>query len=337
MRVLKDSVAVLAQRNEGAFLVEWVAWYRMLGFDNLLVMHNDCTDHSPQLLRLLERAGVLTQKKHLPPPGKAPQPAAHVLATRHPLVQEASWVFVCDTDEFLVVHEGDGSVAALADAMAGRAMGMSINWRIFGSSDVARWEDGLVHRRFLRSGTVRARQNSCYKTLFCDPKAFDKLRSHSPQGWLGDGTWGKETRRFWLADGTTWDEYHPSRAPRNATPHGRMTNTMAQVNHYAVQSHEQFAYKKGRASAAGLKDRYTDTFFGRFDRNEQDNPVALDYAAAFDPVHAEIMAIPGVARLHHLCCADYVGLMCEKRGDDPAADPRYQHHMAEARRLPRHG
>lgn len=336
MRVLENSVAVLAQRNEGPFLLEWVAWYRMLGFEHILVVHNDCTDHSPQLLRLLEREGVLTQKKHTPAPDEPPQPAAHRIASAHKLVREASWVFVCDTDEFLVVHEGDGSIAALAEALDGRAWGMAINWRIFGSSGEEAWRDALVHRRFLRSGTVKARQNSCYKTFLTNPTAFDRMRSHSPQGWHFPAPWGVDGREFWLADGSTWEEYHPRRNPKNATPHNRMSNTMAQVNHYAVQTHEQFAFKKGRPGAAALVDRYTDAFFTRFDRNEQENLVALDYEAAFDAVHAEIRAIPGAMRLHHMCCADYVAAICEKRGDDPKVDPRWQFHMGEARRLPKH-
>ena len=44
-------------RNEGPFLVEWVCWYRMLGFTDLLIVTNDCTDHSPELLDHLAQAG----------------------------------------------------------------------------------------------------------------------------------------------------------------------------------------------------------------------------------------------------------------------------------------
>ena len=45
-------VVFAGMRNEGAFIVEWVSWYRMLGFE-VLVGINDCTDHSPELLRRL--------------------------------------------------------------------------------------------------------------------------------------------------------------------------------------------------------------------------------------------------------------------------------------------
>ncbi|OIP82647.1 MAG: hypothetical protein AUK37_08770 [Rhodobacterales bacterium CG2_30_65_12] len=335
MRKLSASTVVTSVRNEGPFLLEWVAWYRMLGFENVLVVHNDCTDHSPQLLRLLERAGVLVQKKNTPDPALPPQPQNHIVATGHRLVREASWVFVADTDEFLVIHTGDNSAAALADAVAGKGIGMAINWRIFGSAGKAAWHDAFIHRRFTRAGTVTAQQNSCFKTFFKEPAGFAKLRAHGPCDWQGE-TWGAGDRVFLLADGTPYEPYHPTRRPQNSTCHERMSNTLAQVNHYAVQSREQFAFKRGRPSAATLMDRYTDDFFQRFDRNEEENISALACEAAFDAAHAQLAAIPGVMRLHHLCCADYVAAMCKKRGDDPKADPRWQAHIERASALPRH-
>ena len=54
---MQGSLALTAMRNEGPFILEWVAWQKMLGFENILIMHNDCTDHTPQLLRLLDRVG----------------------------------------------------------------------------------------------------------------------------------------------------------------------------------------------------------------------------------------------------------------------------------------
>lgn len=336
MRSLPDSTIVTSVRNEGPFLLEWIAWYRMLGFENMLVMHNDCTDHSPQLLRLLEREGVLVQKKNAPDPDQPPQPQNHVVASRHRLVREANWVFVADVDEFLVVNTGDRSAAALAEAIEGKALGMAINWRIFGSGGEEAWRDTLVHRRFTRSARIEAQQNAGVKTLFTRPTAFKKLRAHGPAGWLADEPWGEGDRQFLLADGAPYPAYVPQRAPQNGTAEARWSNDLAQVNHYAVQTHEQFAYKKGRPSAAMLVDRYTEDFFQRFDRNEEENTSALAYAQEFDAEREKLAAIPGVLRLHQLCCADYVAAICEKRGDDPKADPRYREHMEKARSLPRH-
>ncbi len=336
MRRLRGSTVVTAVRNEGPFLLEWIAWYRMLGFENILILHNDCTDRSPRLLRLLEREGVLTQKRHVVPAGEAPQPWAYQHATEHPLVQEAIWVFVADVDEFLVVHVGDRSIAALAEEITPEAAGMAINWRAFGSSGKLKWRDTFVHRRFTRTGSVYSPQNACFKTFFRYPSQFGRLHAHGPRQWLGPEDWGSGDKTFLLADKTPFPEYRPTEAPKQNTKWAQMSNDLAQVNHYVVQSHEQMAFKHSRPAASnGKTNRYTDAFFKRFDHNEMENTAALEYGAAFDREYEKLIAIQGVARLHHQCCADFVAAMCDKRGDDPKADPRYVFHRATGRHLPR--
>ena len=54
-----------AMRNEGPFIVEWVCWYQMLGFE-VLIATNDCTDHSVALLDRLAEEGWLTHITHAP-------------------------------------------------------------------------------------------------------------------------------------------------------------------------------------------------------------------------------------------------------------------------------
>ena len=41
-------------------------------------------------------------------------------------------------------------------------------------------------------------------------------------------------------------------------------------------------------------------------------------------------AVPGVSRLHHLCCADYVARLCESQGRVARDDARWVAHMAAA-------
>ena len=46
--------------------------------------------------------------------------------------------------------------------------------------------------------------------------------------------------------------------------------------------------------------------------------------------HTEAMALPGVARLHHLCCADLVARLCAHQGRAPQDDPRWHAEIAAA-------
>lgn len=333
---MKGSLVLTAMRNEGPFILEWVAWQKMLGFEKILVMHNDCTDHSPQLLRLLERAGELVSKRHQPGSNEYPKISASRVASQHPLVKSAKWMFTCDVDEFLVVHKGDGTIGALLQNGDVPFAAMAIHWRIFGSSGITMWQDGLVHRQFTRSARTDARQNNCFKSIVRSPKNYSRLNTHCTSGWQGEGTWDQSGNYWVLSDGTRLDEFHPDKRPLNGTPHDQMTHVVAEVNHYAVRTSEQFFYKKGQpASATGL-DRYTDEFFRRFNRNEVENHSAAPYHDAFDKQYDRLCSIPGIMRLHHLCCADYITSMNEKRGDDPKDDPRVLHHTEMAKNLPRH-
>ncbi|PID95773.1 MAG: hypothetical protein CSA85_00660 [Alphaproteobacteria bacterium] len=340
MRVLPKSLVIAATRNEGPYLLEWIAWQKMLGFERVLILHNDCTDHSPQMLRLLERAGWVYQKRHFPKPNQPPKTSAHRTAMRHHAVADAEWAFVCDVDEFLVVHVGDKSVAALADVIAPDNYGMCVHWRVFGTGGAQEWRDGLVHRMFTRSGPEDARQNSCFKTLVKNPTMFRVLNPHGPQKWLGGDRfkwwWNEADRKFILADGSHYAPYHPSERPKVSTEHNRITNQMAQVNHYALQSVEKFNLKRPHLSSAAHIERYNDDFFRRFDRNEEENLSALTYEAEFDRVYAEICAVPGVMRLHHLCCADLLERSAALRDADPLEDPRYLRHRDLAASLPKH-
>lgn len=331
---MKNTLSFTTIRNEGPFLLEWIAWQKMLGFDRVLVMFNDCTDRSPQLLRLLAKAGEIGIRRHSPDGDLPPQQFAYRACRSHPYVKDTEWMFISDVDEYLVIHKGDGSLSALLDNGDVAWKGMAIHWRIFGSNSIQHWQDGLMHRRFLNASDPGARQNNCVKTILRDPLDFGTLRAHNPRNWNGAGEWGQRGNYFVLSNRRRWAKYDPDSYAPNGTHRSDITHGDASVHHYILQSHEQYAHKRGTPSASLGHDRYTDGFFDKFNLNSTPNDDALKYRERFDREHARLCAIPGVMRLHHLCCADLVAAMCEKRGEDPTDDPRWQHHRAMAKSLP---
>jgi hypothetical protein len=107
-------------------------------------------------------------------------------------------------------------------------------------------------------------------------------------------------------------------------------HSTAQMNHYIIRSDEHWAQKRGTPSASAGKDRYTDQFYQARNRNGSKDNSALAWTHLFDPVHAAAMAQPGVAHLHHLCCADYVARLIAPSGAAVADDPRWRWHMDQA-------
>ena len=52
-RSQREKVALVScMRNEGLFVLEWVAYHALLGFDDILVFTNSCTSGSELFLRL---------------------------------------------------------------------------------------------------------------------------------------------------------------------------------------------------------------------------------------------------------------------------------------------
>ena len=42
--------AVTTQKNEGAFLLKWIAYHRLIGFTDIVILSNDCEDGSDEML-----------------------------------------------------------------------------------------------------------------------------------------------------------------------------------------------------------------------------------------------------------------------------------------------
>lgn len=319
-----------ATRNEGAFLVEWVTWYRMLGFE-VMVAHNDCTDHSPALLDALSAAGWVTPLPFAPN-GAHPKTIAHRRARAHPLTAEADWMMICDIDEFLVLHRGDGTIDSFVQDMQARSDtppdGICFHWRCFGTQARDRWEDGLQHRLFTACGEGHSSVNISFKTLFREPLRFRRFGDHAPDRF--DNGEGIGPRRFVDGEGRPLAIFDGATEPVRMTSPAEVTHRAAQMNHYIVRTLEDFLLKRGTPSASAGIDRYTDKFFKRRNQNSQRDLAALQYAPRFAALWDEAMALPDVARLHHQCCADRVVRLAALTSDDPALDPRWQHHMRAA-------
>lgn len=107
--------AVTCVKNEGPFLLEWIAYNRLIGVGAHLFYSNDCTDGTDLLLDALAARGLV---HHLPnsAEGRNYQMEALKHAQHHPSVRSADWVWVADVDEFLNIHVGDHSIAALVAA-----------------------------------------------------------------------------------------------------------------------------------------------------------------------------------------------------------------------------
>ena len=322
-----NATVVASMRNEGPFIVEWLCWYRMLGFARALVVTNGCTDRSPHLLDAFAAQGWVHHLVHEVPAGEGITKAKLRAARDHPAVKTADLVFVCDVDEFLVIHHGAGLLADLIAAVP-PFLGMAIIWRVFGSDHKAAFEDIPVHRQFFGALSAERGLSRFVKTLVRHPRWFAQLGEHGPKRFKPDAAvFGKDGNIWINASGDVVPQWQPGGAYQRSLKEGLARHDGAQVNHYMIRSEETFSLKAGTLSPVAQTARYDATYHARAMRGDETDTSALRYAARFDGVRAEAMALPGVRRLHHLCCADHLIAIAQKAGRDPANDPRIAAHL----------
>jgi hypothetical protein len=174
--------------------------------------------------------------------------------------------------------------------------------------------------------------NRGFKSMFKIPHQFNRIGAHFPHGFQGD--WEDPKNVVRSSNGTPLPlfsdrENHPIRF----TEQGKISHEVAQMNHYIIRARESYDLKRGTPSAASFKDRYTDDFFERYNRNGMRDGTAARFKDRFAELHAEALALPDVLRLHHVCCAEYVVALNRNAGTDPEDDPRYQHHLKAAARV----
>jgi hypothetical protein len=118
-RAARHRVAVvLLARDEGIYLPEWIAHYRLLGVDRIFVYSNDNADGSDRLLDALALSGAITLVRNVLAPGVNPQRKAyqHAILLLDAL-RDYRWVGFVDADEFMFFADRrPGQLARFIDA-----------------------------------------------------------------------------------------------------------------------------------------------------------------------------------------------------------------------------
>jgi hypothetical protein len=290
-------------RNEGPFILEWVAYHLAIGFSDLVICTNDCIDGSPALLERLQHLAPVTHLPNPVAPGEQPQLSAYARAERLPVVREADWAMVLDADEFLNIHVGQGSLCELIDAVP-EATAFLINWRIFGDSGHAEWRPGFVTDRFTRAAGLADPVNLSFKTLFTKLDAYRcKLLPHQPR--YPDPARLDELR-YVNGAGAILPRYFrdESRADFLQSEPGAVSWKLAQINHYNTRSWEDYLVKHHRGG--GLDIRWEREACWRiFNRNDETDRSIADKQPAARAIFRDLLADETVRRLHRRCCALY--------------------------------
>ena len=315
-------------KDEGPFILEWLAWHKAMGVSDVVVFTNDCTDGTDRLLDRLHAMGEVT---HLPNPALAVNSPAFqpiALAYTHflPAFRAADLVISMDVDEFINVRVGAGRLADLF-AATGPFDALSMTELNHGANGQIDFTPGSVRAQFpahetQRPGHYRARRG--VKTITRLSPRVERIRNHRPDFvagglpplWL-DGA-GRFTRWF---DASGGENGHDCRGSYD----------LVSLEHYPLRSLGSFFVKTLRGDVVVANKSVSLRYWRMRNRNEvttsRFNPAieaaAADYAQRRFAGDATLMA------LHQACC-DHHRARIDEIAHDPAFVERRAWIMANA-------
>ncbi len=312
-----DSVTIVTtMKNEGPFILEWLAYHRAIGVDNFLVYTNDCDDGTDTLLELLQDKGFVQHRDNrFRETGLKPQHAALASAEKEPLIRDAGWSICMDVDEFITVHTGDGTLKALFDAVPDANM-ISMTWRLFGNGDVEEFRDELITERFTNCAPLMTRkphQAWGFKTLFRNIGLFKKLGVHRPKGLKPQ-----------LVEQINWVNGSGARMPkeeyRNAWRSTVQTvgYNLVTLNHYALRSAESFLVKRDRGRVNHVDRDQGLAYWFRMNNNAEQDRSIYRMLPALRAEMDLMLADPDIAAAHAYSVARH-----RARIDELKAAPKY--------------
>lgn len=283
-----DRVALFAvAKDEGPWLLTWVAHHKALGFGPIAIATNDCSDGTDRLAaRLAELGEIVHIDNPAPYSVLNDDDRASIQLTGYDRLSHVvdltavDWLGILDLDEFLVLNAPFLAVQNLV-AQHPDVDAISLRWRVFGDNQITGYVGADMIERQVMASDHAHDATADYKSIVRAPARFEHNLhlSYRPNGFSHLQKWRrwlisralKFTRRRISLDGDVLlfpgDRLFRrvrARFRRNLRPY-----RLGQVNHYAVKTRALFELKKHRGRGNDVsKKRHGNWYFDVLNRNE---------------------------------------------------------------------
>ena len=294
------SAVVTSMKDEAPYIIEWVAYHRALGFDRIVVLANDCSDGTHEMLVRLQEMDAITYYENKVELGAKPHSSALKIANISPEVKTADFVMVLDADEFLVVKKPPHKLHVLLNMMNKKSAGMMvIPWRLFGSSQNMNFKDVPVIERFTQSMNTSELPKVGVKTLFRNSDDV-RLAIHFPKFVKkADRTTEPEDAKWIDAGGKSIDQ---ARLTWNGGRQ-KIHRDHAEVAHFMIKSLDEYLLKIFRGDGLMNSNRHGIDYWRNGDINEVSDLVVADNVSGFSEERDRLFADPVLSELHRKAVA----------------------------------
>lgn len=276
-------------KDEGPYVLEWLAYHRAIGFTDFLIYTNDCSDGTDLLLDRLQSNGIVTHVRNKVLK-RGPHKSALKYAQAHAAYQTADWAYVCDADEFLNIKIGNGHVEDLITRFSD-ADAIPVAWRLFSNNSHLTQFPGLCTEVFIDAQPQQAKAGAkgrFVKSLFKPSPHLERIGLHAPIY--------KENYANKMKWGAVWQENNLDGNPtRPLTDFGY---EIAQVNHYAVRSIDAYLMKRSRGRANHVGETLGIEYWQRWCQGGVEDTSIQRHAKAMQKEYDQLCTDPVVAHLH---------------------------------------
>lgn len=287
---------VACMKDEGQFLLEWVAYHRAIGFDKVFLVTNDCSDGTDLIARRLTELDAVIHIPNRMAEGEAPQIAGMRQVMAHPALADVEWLLHLDADEFLNVTAGAGRVNDLIAHVPPGADAVAIAWRPMGSGGLLNWKRQSVLSSLTRTAKSVRPEFVMHKTMF-RPDRFGWATDHMPKDPVAADPWICNAAGERIPGGSSLVAKH---ARYRGISDAQITWENADIHHYAVRARDVFLLKNVRGDGMGKQsEKYfvNSVFWRRVERNRAEDRSIQRHLAEAERLKATYLADPEIAAL----------------------------------------
>ena len=290
------TVLIGCMKNEGPFLLEWIAYHQSIGVHHFVIYTNGCEDGTDRMLEALAKTGLVTHVDNNDWQRRSPQQWALNQSLKLKVVKRADWLIHMDADEFINIRFGNGTLPELYERLPKGVTNIAMTWRQFGSAGVRTYEDRPILAQFDRcapSYLPKPHTAWGFKTATKNIRAYGKLSCHRPNK-LGEA---KAGRVLWVnGSGQDITEKVAQKGWRSDIK--TIGYDLVQLNHYALRSAQSFLVKRQRGRALHVDRSIGRNYWVRMDWNQHRDVTIQRNLGRLAVAMDALMAIPGVAQLH---------------------------------------